>query len=109
MHIKHHAHLTLFSLTDGDCGSIPDELDIGKIVEGMLTIPPDLTTPYPNYTIPPDYLTTPFPIPDWPARFVQADYTHTLMTFYAGFNVAWAVTCFIAIGKWKKRAVEDSC
>ena len=42
---------------------------------------------------------TPFPFPE---SFVQADYTHTLMWLYASFNVAWAVTCCIVIGKWKK-------
>ena len=95
----------LYSLTDTDCAEIPEELDFNKILEKIFTLPPDFTTPDVNFTTP-DYFTTPFPIPTWPDRFVQADYTHTIMTLYAGFSAAWAVTCLIAIGKWKERAVE---
>jgi hypothetical protein len=94
----------LFCLTDRENVAIPDELDISKIIENLL---PDFTTPS-SFTTP-DYFTTPFPIPDWPKRFDQADYTYTVMSLYVGFNAAWAVTCLIAVGKWKERAVEDSC
>ena len=111
MRTKHHAHLTLFCLTDTECADIPAELDFKNILKDILnkffTLPPDVTMPPPGITPPenftiPDYLTTPFPIPELPESFVQADYTHTMMLYYVGFNAAWAVTCFIAIGKWKE-------
>jgi hypothetical protein len=106
MRTKHHAHLTLFCLTDTDCAEIPDQLNFTKILENVITVPPDITTPE-DFTTP-DYNFT-GRIPVWPVRFVQADYTHTMMWLYAGFNAGWAVTCFIVISKWKERAVEDSC
>ena len=99
MSTKYEAHLTLFCLTDTECADIPDALNFSKILEDA-TIPENFTTPV--------YNTTGSTIPDWPESFVQADYTHTLMWLYASFNVAWAVTCCIVIGKWKERAVEDS-
>jgi len=91
---KNHAHLTLFCFADSDCASIPDELDLRKILESFI---PTLPTTPENFT--PDIynITTPFPIPEWPDRFNQVDYTNTLMWLYAGFNGAWAVTCIIAI------------
>jgi hypothetical protein len=80
----------------------------------FITLPPGFTTPdtIPDgWTWPPN-MATPFPLPttfpDWPARFNRVDDTYTLMILYASFNVAWAVTCLIAIGKWKERAVEES-
>ena len=96
MPTKYHAHLTLFCLTDRECADIPTELNL----ENIFAPSPSVTT---------ENFTTPFPFPEWPESFVQADYTHTLMWLYASFNVAWAVTCCIVIGKWKERAVEDSC
>jgi hypothetical protein len=106
----------LFCFADTDCAKIPDDLDIRKLLEKFITPPPGFTTPdisggITDYTTPDWslYSTTPFPPPKWPDTFAKADYTNNLMRFYAGFNAAWAVTCIIAIGKWKERAVEDSC
>jgi hypothetical protein len=99
----------LFCFADRECADIPDELDLGEILKGFITLPPGLTTPENFTTDISSYITTPFPLPEWPDRFDQADYTYTLMWLYAGFNGAWAVTCIIAIGKWKERTVEDSC
>jgi hypothetical protein len=97
----------LFCFADRDCASVPDELDLktilGRNTPLLLTIPENSTTPHNSYT------STPFPIPEWPDTFGQVDYTHTLMWLYAGFNGAWAVTCIIAMGKWKEQTVEDSC
>ena len=102
--------MTLFCFADGDCASIPDELNLRKILEGYITPPPGVTVPE-DFTTPDlsSYNSTQFPIPEWPDRFNQVDYTNTLMWLYAGFNGAWAVTCIIAIGKWNERTVEDSC
>jgi hypothetical protein len=99
----------LFCFADRDCAPIPDELDLRKILEGFITLPPGVTIPENFTTDISSYFTTPFPLPEWPDRFDRADDTHTLMWLYAGFNGAWAVTCIIAIGKWKERTVEDSC
>jgi len=81
---------------------MPNELDLYEMFKNMFTPPP-------GSTIPPEYTTTPFPIPDWPDPFNQVEFTQTVASLYVGFNVAWAVTCIIAIGKWKEGAVEDSC
>ena len=101
---KHHAHLTLFCLTDSECDDIPPELEFENILGNLL--PPIPTIPDGYTTV---SFTTPFPIPQWPESFNGADFTHDMMKFYVGFNAGWAVTCIIAIGKWKERAVEDSC
>ena len=93
--------MTLFCFADRDCASVPDELDLKTILGRNTPLPPGVTILGNS--------TTPFPIPEWPDTFNQADYTHTLMWLYAGFNGAWAVTCIIAMGKWKERTVEDSC
>jgi hypothetical protein len=104
MRTEHQTDLTLFCLTDTDCADIPGELDFRTILENIFTTPSDITTPDLNNSTP-----TSVPIPNWPDRFVQADYTHTLVWLYAGLNAAWAFTCLIVIGKWKERAVRDSC
>jgi hypothetical protein len=108
MRTKYHAHLTFFCLIDTECHDISDELDFDKIPKNFVTPPPDVTIPEYSRT-PAGYFATLFPFLESPAIFDQAEYTHTLMGLYFGFNAAWAVTCFIAIGKWKERAVEDSC
>jgi len=98
---KHHAHLTLFCLTDSECDDIPTELDFENIFGNVFTQPS-------NFNVS-DNFTTPFPLPQWPGSFTGADFTHGMMKFYVGFNAGWAVTCLIAIGKWLERAVEVSC
>ena len=100
-HTKHHAHLNLFFLTDSECDDIPTDLDFENILINVFTPPP-----YSNHF---DTFSTPFPLPQWQLNFTGADYTHGIMKFYVGFNAGWAVTCIIAIGKWKERAVEVSC
>jgi len=98
MRTKHYAHFTLFCVADTDCAKIPDSLNFSTILENV--------PPSPVVTIPGS--NTNSEIPAWPESFLQADYTHTVMSLYVGFNAAWAVTCCIVIGKWKERAVEDS-
>jgi hypothetical protein len=103
---------------------LPKELDLDEILDGIFTlpggstIPPGLTLP-PNFTLPPDFTLPPgytippnftvFDIPSWPERFDRVDSTYNVAEIYLGFNAAWAVTCFIALGKWKERALEYSC
>jgi len=106
MPAKQHAHLTLFCLTDRDCAIIPKQLNLTEIFEELIDLSNNVPTT--GYSTTPDFPTE-FQIPEWPASFSQAEYTHTIMSLYVGFNAAWAVTCVIAIGKWKERAVDDSC
>jgi hypothetical protein len=97
MRTEHQTDLTLFCLTDPEC----------KDVENVFNLPPDVTKTEDFIT--PDNFTAPFPFLERPDIPHYAEYTHILMWLYAGFSAAWAVTCFIIIGKWKERAVGDSC
>jgi hypothetical protein len=114
MPTEHHVKLTLLCFTDRNCAEIPDELNLRKMLANFITPYPGYTTPEGGFTLPdgwtwPDHMTTPFPLPekfpDWPDKFSQVDNTYDMMALYASFNLAWAVTCFIAIGKWK----DTSC
>jgi hypothetical protein len=116
MPTDHHVKLTLLCFTDRNCAEIPDILNLRKMLGNFINPNPGFTPP-PDFTLPDDWtwppgMETPFPLPekfpDWPDTFEQADRTYDMMALYASFNLAWAVTCLIAIGKWKERAVEDS-
>jgi hypothetical protein len=111
MHTKYYAKFTLFCLTDPEC-----DLNLPRNLKEFITLPPSHTTPegltvHDDWTWSPN-ITTPFQLsprfPDWSDRSSRVDGTNTLMILYAIFNVAWAVTCIIAVGKWKERAAEDS-
>jgi hypothetical protein len=79
---------------------LPPDLDFEKILGKFFTTPSGLTTPAGS--------TTPFPLPEWPTKFAQADYVHDVLQAYAALNVTWAVICLITVGKWKERTAEDS-
>jgi hypothetical protein len=101
MRTEHQTDLTMFCLTDPECS--PNRKD----VENVFTQSPDVTKTEDFKT--PDNFTAPFPLLGTRDNSHLAEYTHTLMSLYAGFSAAWAVTCFIIIRKWKERAVGDSC
>jgi hypothetical protein len=107
MHTEYHDKLTLIFLTDTEC-AVP--FDFLGFVRDFINLPPDFTLP-PGITTPdvvtlPPGMTTPS-LPFWPERFNRVDDTYMLMILYASFNVAWAVTCIIAVGKLKQPALED--
>ena len=99
MPAKQLAHLTLFCLADRDCADIPNGLNLTGIFENLIDQFPDVLPTNVYFTTPDSLLPGLF---DWPASFSQVEYTHTIMSLYVGFNAAWAVTCIIAIGKWKE-------
>jgi hypothetical protein len=82
--------LAFLYVPDGECASVPDDLDFEKIFWDAITIPPNVT------------ITTPFPLPAWPKSFGPVDYTHNLILGYAVLSVLWAVTSLIIVGKQMK-------